>query len=152
VSFLGVGYQELLVVLVLMLVVVGPERLPGMAYQIGKAVRTLQGYARQVRDEFREEIDYIEEQYRTVKGEVNTARESMRAETARFNNEMREATEVLRTDPLATTSAPTPWVTDIPQNNVVNIADGQPVAPPSEADIANASPATQEAKPAPLVF
>ena len=48
-EFLGIGYQELLLVLVLLLVVVGPERLPTMAYQIGRAVRTMQGYARVLR-------------------------------------------------------------------------------------------------------
>ena len=65
-EFLGVGYQELLLILVLLLVVVGPERLPAMAYQIGRAVRTLQQYARAVRNEFSDEFDYLEEQYRTV--------------------------------------------------------------------------------------
>ncbi len=147
-SFLGVGYQELLLVLVLMLVVVGPERLPGMAYQIGKAVRTLQGYARQVRDEFKDEIDYIEEQYRTVKGEVDTARESMRTETARLNTELQDATSVLRNDPMAgpATSA---WVGDVPQNNVVSISNGQPVVPEGEAAVAEP---IEEPKPAPLVF
>jgi len=74
VEFLGVGYQELLLVLILMLVVVGPERLPAMAYQIGKAVRTLQQYARAVRDEFSDEIGYVEEQYKTLRGEVDATR------------------------------------------------------------------------------
>lgn len=40
-EFLGIGYQELLLVFVLLLVVVGPERLPQMAYQIGRAVRQM---------------------------------------------------------------------------------------------------------------
>ena len=67
-EFLGVGYQEILVIFAIMLVVVGPERLPTMAYQIGRAVRTLQQYARAVRDEFRDEFDYIDEQMKVVKG------------------------------------------------------------------------------------
>jgi sec-independent protein translocase protein TatB len=151
VSFLGVGYQELLLVLVLMLVVVGPERLPGMAYQIGKAVRTLQGYARQVRDEFQDEISYIEEQYKTVKGEVDTARDSMRAETSRFNTEMRDATAVLRNDPLAV-PATSSWVGEVPQNNVVSISDGQPIGPTTDAAETIVESKPEEPKPAPLVF
>ena len=91
-EFLGIGYQELLLVLILMLVVVGPERLPGMAYQIGRAVRTLQQYARQVRDEFGEEIGYLEEQVRVVRGEVDTLNTELRQQSAQFTNEMREAT------------------------------------------------------------
>lgn len=81
-EFLGVGYQEILVIFAVMLVVVGPERLPTMAYQLGRAVRTLQQYARAVRDEFRDEFDYIDEQMKVVKGGVadmqSTFRESDR--------------------------------------------------------------------------
>ncbi len=73
-EFLGIGYQELLLVLVLLLIVVGPERLPQMAYQIGRAVRQMQMYARAVRDEFKDEIDYLDEQYKTIRGEVGIVR------------------------------------------------------------------------------
>ncbi len=95
-EFLGVGYQELLLVLILMLVVVGPERLPAMAYQIGKAVRTLQQYARAVRDEFSDEIGYVEEQYKTLRGEVDATRSTLREEQAKMNAEFRDATEPIR--------------------------------------------------------
>lgn len=87
-EFLGIGYQELLLVLVLLLVVVGPERLPAMAYQIGRAVRTMQMYARAVRDEFKDEIDYLDEQYKTVKGEVDSMNATMRQEQAKLNAEL----------------------------------------------------------------
>ena len=40
-ELMGVGYQELIVVMVLLLVVVGPERLPAVAYQVGRAVRQM---------------------------------------------------------------------------------------------------------------
>ena len=77
-EFLGVGYQEILVILAIMLVVVGAERLPTMAYQIGRAVRTLQQYARAVRDEFQDEFDYLDEQMKTLKGGVNDLNQTMR--------------------------------------------------------------------------
>jgi len=108
-EFLGIGYQELLLILVLLLVVVGPERLPAMAYQIGRAVRQMQRYARAVRDEFSEEFDYLEEQVRTVRGEVDSARGTLRGEQAKFQAELRESTPSL-TEPLLppveSTSAP----------------------------------------------
>lgn len=104
-EFLGIGYQELLLVLVLLLVVVGPERLPSMAYQMGRAVRTLQQYARAVRDEFSDEIGYVEDQYKTLRGEVDATRVIMRDEQAKLNAELRDATEPIRLavqdDPLA---------------------------------------------------
>lgn len=77
-EFLGVGYQEILVIFAIMLVVVGPDRLPTMAYQIGRAVRTLQQYARAVRDEFKDEFDYIDEQMKVVKGGMSDLQGSLR--------------------------------------------------------------------------
>lgn len=89
-EFLGIGYQELLLVLVLLLVVVGPERLPGMAYQIGRAVRQMQGYARAVRDEFKDEIDYLDDQYKTLKGQVDDVQNIVRTEQQKLNSELRD--------------------------------------------------------------
>ncbi len=94
-EFLGIGYQELLLVFVLLLVVVGPERLPQMAYQIGRAVRQMQMYARAVRDEFKDEIDYLDEQYRTIRGEVDQAQRVVREEQAKLNSGLREVNATL---------------------------------------------------------
>jgi sec-independent protein translocase protein TatB len=96
VEFLGIGYQELLLILVLLLVVVGPERLPQMAYQIGRAVRQMQLYARAVRDEFRDEIDYLDEQYRTMRGEIELAQRTLREEQAKLNEGLAEVDATLR--------------------------------------------------------
>ncbi|MDZ7726852.1 MAG: Sec-independent protein translocase protein TatB [Dehalococcoidia bacterium] len=94
-EFLGVGYQEILLILVLLLVVVGPERLPQMAYQMGKAVREMQKYARAVRDEFSDEMSYIEEQYRTVRGDIDEARTELREQSRSFDRELREQSDSL---------------------------------------------------------
>lgn len=89
-EFLGVGYQEILVVMALMIVVVGPERLPQMAYHIGRAVRKMQRYARAVRDEFSEELGYIEEQYQAVRGDVEDARRDLQQQQQELDQDMRE--------------------------------------------------------------
>jgi sec-independent protein translocase protein TatB len=89
-EFLGVGYQEILVILILLLVVVGPERLPQMAYQIGRAVRQMQRYARAVRDEFSDEMQYLEEQYNTVRGDIEEARGELEREQRQLDQDMRQ--------------------------------------------------------------
>lgn len=91
-EFLGVGYQELIIVLVLALIFVGPERLPAIAYQIGRAVRELQRYARAVRNEFRDEFDYLEDQYKTIKGEIDTTKTALKDQERSLNRELKEAT------------------------------------------------------------
>lgn len=149
-EFLGVGYQELLLILVLMLVVVGPERLPEMAYQIGRAVRTLQQYARAVRDEFSGEIEYLEEQYKTVKGEVDSARVSLREQQREFQAEMRSSTavdlppllpEASSTSKNASTNSPAPSA------NGTNGTTAAPAASAPETPEPETSP-----KAPPLVF
>lgn len=105
-EFLGIGYQELLLVLVLLLVVVGPERLPTMAYQIGRAVRTMQGYARAVRDEFRDEIDYLDEQYKTIKGQVDEAQQVIRTENQKLGAELREVSSTVESTVALATEEP----------------------------------------------
>lgn len=88
-EFLGVGYQEILVILVLMLVVVGPERLPQVAFQVGRAVREMQKYARAVRDEFGDEMKYLEDQYNTVRGDFDQARQELQQQQQQLDGEMK---------------------------------------------------------------
>ncbi len=97
-EFLGIGYQEVLLVFILMMVVVGPQRMPGVAYQIGKAVREMQKYARAVRDEFSEEWEYLDTQAKELRGEMDSAshemreiQRSMRSETAALDSELKSA-------------------------------------------------------------
>ncbi|KAA0236633.1 MAG: twin-arginine translocase subunit TatB [Dehalococcoidia bacterium] len=136
-NFLGIGYQELVLVLVLLLVVVGPERLPAMAYQIGRAVRQMQRYARAVRDEFSDEFDYIETQYRTVRGEIETTKSTLREGQAKFESELQSATPALSG----------PLLPPIDSSNIMGTGEASPAAGATEA----AKPATEPDGP-PLVF
>ena len=77
-EILGVGYQELFLVFALIIIVVGPKRLPEMAYHLGRAVKTLQGYARVVRDEFGEEFGYLNEEMKALKSDVGEVQGSIR--------------------------------------------------------------------------
>ena len=146
-NFLGVGYQEIILVFVLMLVFVGPERMPTVAYQIGRAVRTMQKYARAVRDEFSDEIGFIEEQVRTVKGEVETTRSAIREQSASFQTDLNQIPSaplsmLLGTDPLGL-------------GNAASIDGGTPDSPTPASALA-ATPAGPEPaeRPSigPLVF
>ncbi|MCK9518087.1 MAG: Sec-independent protein translocase protein TatB [Dehalococcoidia bacterium] len=136
-EFLGVGYQELLLILVLLLVVVGPERLPAMAYQIGRAVRTLQQYARAVRNEFSDEFDYLEEQYRTVRGEVDTARTELQKQQSQWQRDLQEASAV-----------DLPPLLESPESKPAEASTNGAHAGATPATEAPADPAPAAAKPA----
>jgi sec-independent protein translocase protein TatB len=53
----GVGAGELLLIMVLALVVIGPERLPEVAGQIGRTVADLRRQANQLTGEFQRSLD-----------------------------------------------------------------------------------------------
>ncbi len=68
-DFLGVGLPELLVILVLTLIVVGPRRLPEMAAQLARLIRTFRRYTAGVTREFNETMGELEKEYDEIKGE-----------------------------------------------------------------------------------
>jgi sec-independent protein translocase protein TatB len=68
-EFFGIGPLELLVILAITLMVVGPKRLPEMAAELARFVRTIQKYANSVRQEFSETMQDIEREYDDMKGE-----------------------------------------------------------------------------------
>ena len=68
-EFLGIGLPELLVILVLILIVVGPARLPEMAAQLARFIRAARRYSAQVTKEFNETVHELEQEYDEMKGE-----------------------------------------------------------------------------------
>ncbi len=57
----GIGTNELIVILVLAAVVLGPERLARTAREIGKLVRSLKGYFGSLSDELKSELDVLDD-------------------------------------------------------------------------------------------
>ncbi|MEJ2353649.1 MAG: Sec-independent protein translocase protein TatB [Anaerolineales bacterium] len=58
-DFLGIGPLELLVVLIIALIVVGPERLPEIARSIGKTLRDLRAMSQGFSAEWEKELNRV---------------------------------------------------------------------------------------------
>jgi Tat protein translocase TatB subunit len=56
-DFLGIGPLELIVVLIIALIVVGPERLPQLAQSVGKTVRDLRAMSQGFATEWQREMN-----------------------------------------------------------------------------------------------
>ena len=59
------GFSEILVILVLALIVLGPEKLPGVVRRVGRWVGRARAMARQFQDQLEEELDF-EDRRRTA--------------------------------------------------------------------------------------
>ena len=63
-EFMGIGMGELLLILVLALVVLGPERLPEVASQVGRTMADLRRQAGQLTEEFQSSLSLAAEERR----------------------------------------------------------------------------------------
>jgi len=60
-NIFGIGSNELLVILVLAAIVLGPERLARSAREIGKFVRNVKAYFSSLSGELKAELDILDE-------------------------------------------------------------------------------------------
>ncbi len=58
-DFLGIGPLELIVVLIIAFIVVGPERLPELARSVGKTMREVRALSQGLTNEWQREIDSV---------------------------------------------------------------------------------------------
>jgi Tat protein translocase TatB subunit len=68
-EFFGVGPFELLVILSITLIIVGPKRLPEMAAELARLLRAARKYASQITEELSETMTDLEKEYDDMKGE-----------------------------------------------------------------------------------
>ena len=112
-EFLGIGPAELLVILVLTLLVVGPQRLPEIAAQLGRFMRAFRRYSAQVTREFNETMHDLEQEYDQMKGEwkdvgqgLDDAAKSVNTELTAASNEARSALNEATAEPSEPLSSP----------------------------------------------
>jgi sec-independent protein translocase protein TatB len=70
-----IGFSELLLVAVVALVVIGPERLPGVARNIGQLTGRLQRYVHDIKRDFNREVEF--EEIRRIQQEMESTVQSM---------------------------------------------------------------------------
>lgn len=98
-EFLGVGPLELLVILVVALIVVGPQRLPEIAAQMGRFMRAFQRYSSQVTREFSETMRDLEREYTEAKGDWREVGQGLSESAQSVHEEFRAAGQDARITP-----------------------------------------------------
>lgn len=91
----GIGMPELLIILGLALVILGPKKLPGLAKGLGRAIREFKDATNEMKESFREETEELGQIKDRIVGEINRATEpeDVAEEAAESEDETGEAVE-----------------------------------------------------------
>ena len=91
------GFLELLIIGIIALLVVGPERLPGVASQAGKMLGKMKAFIANTREDIEKEIraDEIQSMLAQQKEEISELRDMMTQSTSEVSSEIDEAASML---------------------------------------------------------
>jgi sec-independent protein translocase protein TatB len=92
-SFLGVGPAELLVIMVIALLVVGPERLPRLAADIARTIREIRAYTASVAGEFNQVLQDLEKEAEPERAEWKEIGEGLSGAGASFGEALQGAAD-----------------------------------------------------------
>src|SRR5437867_13425711 len=95
-NFLGVGPLEVALVAIVAVIVLGPERIPGVAVQLARAVRYMRGYATDATTDIRKALQELTKEYDEVRKALNEFRSSI---GGGFSNIAEEVNRTLRASP-----------------------------------------------------
>jgi Tat protein translocase TatB subunit len=88
---IGVGLPQLLVVLVVAFFVLGPERMPEVARQLARGVRTLRSYATDVQTQFEGEFGDLREEFMGVQRDLTSIQQELRGGLLEIDSSVRAA-------------------------------------------------------------
>lgn len=102
-DFLGIGLPELLVILIITLIVVGPQRLPQMAAQLARLIRDFRRHTANLSREFTGVLEEFEREYSEVREEWKEVRRGLERDSRAIESQIagaaKDAQEGLRVEP-----------------------------------------------------
>lgn len=95
-SFLGIGVPELLLIMLVALVVLGPDRLPQAAIQLGRAVREFRRWSADLTAEFQSVTKEFSAEFEELRAATQELQAELRGVQADLANEMRVVNQALQ--------------------------------------------------------
>ena len=112
-NFLGIGLPEIVLISLIAVVVLGPERFPEAAVQVARAIKWLRGYATENTRDLRKEFAELTREYEEMRVELDEVRRSVSSgislasqELAKVVEETKPALEEARPDRIIGGSEP----------------------------------------------
>lgn len=140
---IGIGGTQILVVLIVAFFILGPERLPEVARQIARGVRTLRGYAADVQGQFEGEFGELRDQFGDIQRDFNTSQQNLRSGLADLDSSLRSVQGEVN-------SAVSSSVVSFEAARDARLSGSEPPVPPANLDTAAdtaAAPATFDYAP-----
>ncbi len=79
-EFFGIGAPELMVILVLAIVMFGPDKIPTMAAQVGKTIRDFRRYTSELTKEFDDATGDLRKEFHNIAGDLRGELEATQAD------------------------------------------------------------------------
>jgi sec-independent protein translocase protein TatB len=95
-DFFGIGLPEIILILVLLLIVVGPQRLPEVAAQLARLIRQGRRYATQVTTQLKDELGDLTKDYEALREELRQLREEVEQQSRPLKEEVEAASSELK--------------------------------------------------------
>ncbi len=112
-NFLGIGLPEIVLIVLIAVVVLGPERFPQAAVQVARAIKWLRGYATENTRDLRNEFAELTREYEEMREELNEVRQAVTSgvsaatkEISKVIDETKPALEEARPDRIARGNEP----------------------------------------------
>jgi Tat protein translocase TatB subunit len=134
-DFFGIGLPELVVILVLTLIVVGPQRLPEVAAQLGRTIREFRRYSSGVTKELMDAVQDLEREYQELRGELRAVGGELREKAEAFGRELTDVADEAKSK--LQVEGPSPKASPqiaLPGNNG-DSATEIPASPPAEPKV-----------------
>ena len=136
----GIGFTEFIIIAIVAIVIVGPERLPGMARTVGRFAWEMRRAWDDVRDTVRDEVMQAAEPFE----EIRQASEQIRKATLDTTESFKRETEKFRQTAEETVRGVEREVTDAAKGRAPGSSVVSPPSPPPESvDVASAEASSQ---------
>lgn len=86
---IGIGLPQLLLVLVVAMLVLGPERLPEVARQLARGIRTLRSYATEVQGQFEGELGDLRGEFLDIQRDLTSIHGNLRSGLLELDSSVR---------------------------------------------------------------
>jgi Tat protein translocase TatB subunit len=137
-DFFGIGLPELVVILVLTLIVVGPQRLPEVAAQIGRAIREFRRYSSGITKELLDAVQDLEREYQDLRGELRAVSGELRDKAEAFGKDLTGVADEVRDKLQVEGPSPKPAAIPPPGDNGSSAAE-VPEPPPAATTVEEAA-------------